>query len=158
MEMGQAGQGLSSKLLPQEDSGLQRRLALSSPPSLSLPLTLCSTKPSSPNPSILAPQPHPASFPRFKLNHHYQLTTSIAQRTASVSAWDSLPPALPPPPSPSLQRAQGVDTCSSRHIPAQSKVSPAPLCSCSAPYPVIPPPFRLPVALPPPNDDDGLGL
>lgn len=97
--MGQAGQGLSSQLPPRRrQRAAEKAGALTS--SLPLPTTPTlqyGTKPSSPNPSILAPQPHPASFPRFrfKLNHLYQAqyqATSIAQRTASASAWDSLPP------------------------------------------------------------------
>lgn len=157
MEWGKQGR-VSRRSFPQEDSGLQRRLALSPSPSLSLPLALplCSTEPSSPNPSILAPSPTQPLSQGSGSNSTTTTrhTTSIAQRTASVSAWDS----LPPPPPPSLLPESSRGTCPCRRIPAKSKVPPAPPCSCPAPYPVTPPPFRLPVAFPPPNDDDGLGL
>lgn len=64
-------------------------------------------KPSSPNPSILAPSPTQPLSQGSGSNSTTTTrhTTSIAQRTASVSAWDSLPP---PPPHPSYQRAHGV--------------------------------------------------
>lgn len=99
-----------------------------------------------------SPPAPPSLFPKVQtLNHHYQHTTNIAQRTASVSAWDSPPP-------------QSLRPESSRVLVPSATPQPSPRypqrppCSCSAPYPVTPPPFRAPVAFPAPNDDDGLGL
>lgn len=151
--MGQDGLGClwSQRLPPKKETGGCREgwrsLSLPLPRSLPYlpPLPLCSTqapKPSSPNPSILSPQPHPASFPRFKLNHHYQHPTSNPPRgPPPVSAWEtsreltgylSLPPASQPSP----------------------RYPQRPPSSCSAPYPVthtpvtpsVPPTRCLPTA------------
>lgn len=156
MEWGTQAGSLASQF-PQDD----RQRATEKAGALAFfPLTLPLSHSAVPSPAHLThqscPQPHPASFARFKLNHHYQLTTSVAQRTASVSAWDSLP-TRPLPNPPSFQRARGVLVPAAASQPSP-RYPQRPRASCSAPYPVTPPPFRVPVAFPPPNDDDGLGL
>lgn len=120
------------------------------PPSPSQ-LPLCSTSPSSPNPSILAPSPtqplSQGSDSQPPLPAHYQHRPE-----------DRLRKRLGQPPPKSLRPESSRVLVPSATPQPSPRYPQRPPCSCPAPYPVTPPPFRVPVAFPAPNDDDGLGL
>lgn len=144
--MGQDGLGcLVPATPPKKETGGCREgwRSLSLSPSLSSPTYLphshfAAPKPSSPNPSILSPQPHPASFPRFKLNHHYQHPTSNPPRgPPPVSAWETSREltgylSLPPPSQPSPRYPQRppvfVFRTVSRHTPPVTPSVPPTRC------------------------------